>query len=77
MDIVTEKGDLLISEVMVSVRRAVNTNVFMVSRNNHFRGSTVVMMVAMRPGRAADANVIMVARNFHFLVPIVVMVVMG
>ena len=73
MDVAIVTGNGGIFKIAVSVRRAVKPNVIMVSRNNHFRVS--VMMMVMRPGRAADPNVVMIARNNHFLGPIVVMVV--
>jgi hypothetical protein len=73
MAIVTRRSDLLIFNTAVSIRRAINMNVVMVSGNDHFLISTVVMMV-MRDGRAANTNVVMVPRNNHFLVPIVVVV---
>ena len=60
----------------MSIIRAINTNVVMVSRNDYFLMSTVVMMMVMRDGRAANTNMVMVPRNNHFLVPIVVVVVM-
>jgi hypothetical protein len=74
--VLTGDGDLPILESVVSVRRAINVNVIMVSRNNHFLVSIVVMMM-MRAGRAADTNVVMIPSNNHFLVPIVMMMVVG
>jgi hypothetical protein len=77
--IVTGNSDPPIFKITKSVRRAVKPNVIMVSRNNHFRVvSIVVIMMVMRSGRAADPNVVMIARNNHFIaIAIVVMVVMG
>jgi len=74
MAIVTRCSDLLIFKPAVSVRRAINTNVVMVSGNDYFLISTVVMMMVIRDGRAANTNMVMVPRNNHFLVPIVVVV---
>jgi hypothetical protein len=78
MAIVTRRSDLLISKTAASIRRAINPNVVMVSGDDHFLISTVVIMMVMRDGRAANTNMVMVPRNNHFLVPIVVvlMVVM-
>jgi hypothetical protein len=76
MAIVTRRSDLLIFNTAVSIRRAINMNVVMVSGNDHFLISTVVMMMVMRDGRAANTNVVMVSRNNHFLVPIVVVVML-
>ena len=69
--IVTGNGGIF--KIAVSVRRAVKPNVIVVSRNNHFRVS--VIMMVMRQGRATDPNVVMIARNNHFLGPIVVIMV--
>src|SRR5712691_7673474 len=61
---------------VVPVKRAVDTNVVMVPRNDHFLVSIVVTVMVMRTGRAVNTNVIMVSRNNHFLVSAMVMVVM-
>jgi len=73
--IVTGNSDLLFFKTVVPVKRAINTNVIMISGDDYFLVSTVVMMVVMRAGRTANTNVVMVARNNHFLLPIVVVVV--
>ena len=63
---------------VVPIKRAVDTNVIVVSRNDHFLVFTRVMVMVMMVvvvGRAAiDTNMIMVARNDHFLVSVVVIV---
>lgn len=75
MAIVTRRSDLLISKTAASIRRAINTNVVMVSGNDYFLISTVVMMMVTRYGRAANTNMVMVPSDNHFLVAIVVAVV--
>ena len=75
MAIVTRRSDLLIFQTAASMRRAINTNVVMVSGNDYFLRSTVVMMMVMRDGRAANTNMVMVPRNNHLLGPIVVVMV--
>jgi hypothetical protein len=69
MAIDTGRSDLLLFKTAVSIRRAIDTNVIMVSGNDYF------LMMVTRDGRAANTNVIMVPRNNHFLVPIVMVVV--
>jgi len=72
--IVTRRSDLLIFKFAASIIRAIDTNVVMISVNDYFLMSTVVMIMVMRDGRAAHTNVVMVPRNNHFLIPIVVVV---
>jgi hypothetical protein len=75
MAIVTRRSDLLIFKTAASTRRAINMNVVMISGNDYFLESTVVMMVVMWDGRAANTNMVMVPRNNHLLEPIVVVIV--
>lgn len=75
--IVTGNSDPPIFKVTKSVRRAVKPNVIMVSRNNHFRVVSIVVMMVMRSGRAADPNVVMIARNNHFFAIAIVVMVVG
>jgi len=77
MAIVTRRSDLLISKTAASIRRAINTNVVMVSGNDYFLISAVVMMMVMRDGRAANTNMVMVPRNNDLLVWTVVMMMMA
>ena len=72
--IVTRRSDLPIFKTAASIRRAINTNVVMVSGNDYFLNSTVVVMVVMRDGRAANTNMVVVTRNNHLLEPAVVVV---
>jgi hypothetical protein len=59
---------------VVPVKRAVDVNVIMIPRNDHFPVSIVGIVMVMRMGRAVNTNVIMVSRNNHFLVSAMVMV---
>lgn len=75
MAIATRRSDLFIFKTAAFIRRAINTNVIMVSRNDYFLISAVVVVMVMRDGRADKTNVVMVPRNNHFLVLVSVMVV--
>jgi hypothetical protein len=75
MAIATRRSDLFIFKTAAFIRRAINTNVIMVSGNDYFLISAVVVVMVMRDGRAAKTNVVMVPRNNHFLVLVSVVVV--
>ena len=50
MAIVTRRSDLLIFKTAASIRRAINMNVVIVPRNNHFSVPIVVVMVMVMVG---------------------------
>jgi len=61
-------------------KRAVDTNVIMVTRNDHclvFTRVMMMMVVVVVVRTTIDTDMVMVSRNNYFPVPIVVMVMVG